>query len=236
MLFLHSKTHTDIMKLTLKTILGVFASLICLSANAQFMDTGKPENFFRLGVRVGLNMSNVSAGGPAFTWNDNSWGTGFEGGIVAEMSIREWFQIQPGIFYQSRSNNYTHILGSGPDQQISVGHTLYYAFYIPVMLQARFNVTQRLRWSIEAGPYISFGLGHNDNGLRIEPSPQEPFDMGYFDRHEQVVGGLKLGTGLELNEHYYLGIHYMAGFGNAWKVYGMSGHNKAWTFTLGYNF
>lgn len=215
------------------TLVLTFATV---GANAQFMDTGKPDEFFRLGARLGVNMSNVSAGGPTFAWNHNSWGTGFDAGIVADIAFRDWFAVQPGIFYQSRSNSYTHILGAGADQSIETGHTLYYAFYIPIIFQARFNLTDRFKWSVDFGPYVSFGVGHNDTGLHIEPSPQMPFDRGYFSRHEKVVSGLKVGTGLEFNHHYYIGIHYMAGFGNAWKVAGFEGHNKAWTFTLGYNF
>lgn len=208
-----------------------------LSANAQLFDTSKADNVFNLGVRLGMNMANVSASGPALDWNHDSWGSGFEAGVIADINIREWFSIQPGFFYQSRSNSYTHILGYGPDQNINVGHTLYYAFYVPVMFQARLNVTDRLRWSLEAGPYISFGVGYKDKGITIIPAPQQHFNNGYFDSHKKTVTGLKFGTGLELDRHYYLGIHYMAGFGNAWKENeAITGRNKAWTFTLGYNF
>lgn len=215
----------------------VLTALGFTGAKAQFFDTSKPDDFFRLGVRVGVNMSNVSAGGKNFDDDSHdSWGTGFDAGIVADISFRDWLALQPGIFYQSRSNNYTHITGVGADQQIAVGHTLYYSFYIPIMATARFNVTEKLRWSLEAGPYVSFGVGHNDAGLKVAPSPEEYFDRGYFCRHEKTTMGLKMGTGLELLDHYYLGVHYMGGFGNAWKEPGVSGHNKAWTFTLGYNF
>lgn len=227
------------MRVISKTALVLLTGIICAnSTRAQFFDTSKAEDFFRLGVRLGMNMSNVSAGGPNFDWNHDSWGTGFEGGVVADIMIREWFGIQPGLFYQSRSNNYTHILGSGTSQIVNAGHTLYYSFYVPVLFEAKFNVTERLRWSLEAGPYLSFGVGHNDNGVRIVPTPEEPYNHDYFDNHKKNQMGLKIGTGLELDSHYYLGIHYMGGFGNAWKAekVNYSGHNKAWTFTLGYSF
>ena len=57
---------------------------------------------------------------------------------------------------------------------------------------------------------------------------------GYFDNRKKNVWGLKFGTGIEYDNHYYLGIHYMAGFGDPWKYADVSGRNKAWTFTLGY--
>lgn len=232
---MHSKTKN--MK---RVFTFIILSIACLAASntvkAQFLDTSKPDDFFRLGLRAGMNMSNVSAGGTQFDINHDSWGSGFEGGIVADIAFRDWFAIQPGFFYQSRSNSYTHVLGLGASQEINIGHTLYYTFYIPVMFSARFNVTDRIRWSVEAGPYLSLGLGHNDTGITVTPLTEERYDHGYFDNHKRNQWGLKTGTGIEFNDHYYIGLHYMAGFGNAWKLDGFNGHNKAWTFTLGYNF
>lgn len=206
------------------------------TAKAQFLDASKPDDFFRLGARLGMNMSNVSASGTQFDINHDSWGSGFEAGLVADIAFRDWFAIQPGLFYQSRSNSYTHVLGAGAAQNINIGHTLYYSFNIPVMFSARFNVTDRIRWNVEAGPYLSLGLGHNDTGITVTHLAEERYDNGYFDHHRRNQWGLKAGTGIEFNGHYLIGVHYMAGFGNAWDLDGYNGHNKAWTFTLGYNF
>lgn len=222
------------MKRALIALISVLGA-VC-AANAQFFDTSRSEDFFRLGVRVGFNMSNVSANSDNFVMSHDSWGSGFEGGVVADISLREWFSLQPGIFYQSRSNSYTHIRGIGADQTMRVGHTLYYSFYIPVMFVGRFNLADRWRWSVEAGPYLSLGVGHNDNGLEVIGDQEVKYHDGYFDDRKKNVWGLKFGTGIEYDNHYYLGIHYMAGFGDPWKYADVSGRNKAWTFTLGYNF
>lgn len=234
--FQTSTLNTDMKRLFTAFIIALTGIISTVPATAQFLDTSKPDNFFRLGARIGFNMSNVSVGGKQFEFNHDSWGAGFETGVVADLILREWFAIQPGFFYQSRSNSYTHVSGVGVSQNIRIGHTLYYAFYVPVMFSARFNITDRLRWLAEAGPYLSLGVGHNDNGINISGLEETHFDNDYFDSHKKTSFGIKAGTGLEIYDNYYIGIHYMAGFGNAWKLPQYNGHNKAWTFTLGYNF
>ena len=218
---------------------AAFALMVLCGAHASgtdFFSTAPADRLFSLGVRTGVNMSNTSVGGDAFTWNHNSWGTGFDGGIVADINFRDWLAIQPGFFYQSRSNSYTHITGYGVGQQIMLGHALYYSFNIPVLMSVRFNVADNLRWYVEVGPYIAFGLGHNDKGRVIADGEESPFDYGYFDRHKKFQWGFKMGTGLRFLDHYFVGIHYLAGVGNVWKLDGYNGHSKAWTFTVGYDF
>ena len=71
-----------------------------------------------------------------------------------------------------------------------------------------------------------------------------PAEQPLFDR--KPAGGdfgIKMGTGLQVLGHYYVGAHYLAGCIDAWKdrsignvtkTYG--GVTKAWVFTLGYDF
>lgn len=44
-----------------------------------------------------------------------------------------------------------------------------------------------------------------------------------------------MGTGIQVLDHYYLGVHYEAGCTKVWK-HSLAGRNKAWTFTIGYDF
>ena len=71
-----------------------------------------------------------------------------------------------------------------------------------------------------------------------------PAEQPLFDRKPAGVDfGIKMGTGLQVLGHYYVGAHYLAGCIDAWKdrsignvtkTYG--GVTKAWVFTLGYDF
>lgn len=59
--------------------------------------------------------------------------------------------------------------------------------------------------------------------------------INYYDEFNRFMMGLKMGTGFQLFDHYYIGVHYEAGLRSARK-YKAGGHDKAWTFTLGYDF
>ena len=108
------------------------------------------------------------------------------------------------------------------------GHTLSRSFQVPVMGIFKINPMENLVWSIEFGPYFNFGLSGSDKGTQEIGTALREYSDGYFDT------GFKMGTGLQVFDHYYLGIHYEAGACKVWKHY--NGHNKAWSFTLGYNF
>ena len=57
----------------------------------------------------------------------------------------------------------------------------------------------------------------------------------YVAEHRGFDVGLKMGTGLKLFDHYYVGVHYLAGLTHAWKL-PSGGKNKSWMFTVGYDF
>lgn len=217
-------------------IVAATLAVPCSTKAAPFFDTSAPDETFGLGARIGFNMSNVSAGGNRIASNNNSWGTGFDAGVVANINIRDFLTIQPGFFYQSRSSKYTLMRGYGADQDVEVGKNLHYAFNIPVMAVFHFNISDDVRWNAECGPYISLGLGKSDKGIHLLPLPEETYNRGYFDKHKRTLWGMKFGTGITIKDHYYVGIHYMAGIGNVWKEEGINGHAKAWTFTVGYDF
>lgn len=235
------------MKRILLTLLLSASAWLSVGA-VDFMDTNPCENLFRLGVRMGVNTTNRTV--DVVGYNRQNWGTGFDAGIVADLNIREYIAIQPGVFFQSRSGSYTFISRSNqissPDHYlIQAGHHRSYNVSIPVMVSMRFNLSETLRWQVEAGPYFSVVMGSkywNDEllstGEKLEYKP-------YFTQKPATLDfGLKFGTGMEIADHYYLGVHYMAGLTKAYKngwvednflqVFG--GHTKGWTFTIGYNF
>lgn len=236
---------------------SIFKSLaaICLAicptiASAQFFDKSEAENFFGLGVRIGLNTSNISEYSKPGDKTDNhsidSWGLGFNAGIVCDINFRNYLTIQPGFFFESRSNKYSffnYMTGASDQNGTGYGKTRNYSFKVPILASIRFNPASNIRWSIDFGPYFSFGLGGHDKGSAytysyingIPAIIQTSFDNGYFDSRNKFDIGLKMGTGLQFFNHYYVGIHYEAGLKDPWKEY-TGGHNKAWTFTIGYDF
>lgn len=226
-------------------ILAVAMTLGSNVANAQkeFFSTERPENLFTFGARIGVNATNITAADKVFNvWNKNSFGTGFDAGIVLSLNIRDYLAIQPGFFFQSRSSNYSYattFTGTDfePGEYSQMGHLRNYYFHVPVVASVRLNVSDDIRWNIDLGPDFQFKLKSDDDKVKIlrqsselaEPQT-ESAKIGFFDF------GLRLGTGLTLKEHYHIGVSYTAGLLKAWKTADMGGHNKAWSFVVGYDF
>lgn len=212
--------------------------LIPAAANAAFMDTNLPEKPFNIGARLGMNWANnsISSKLANTTWDTSSWGTGFEMGVIADLVMRDWIAIQPGLFYQSRSHTYSLVCDNAND--IYLMHNLSYTLQIPVLCSARFNVTENIRWIAECGPYMSVFMGHQDSGMTISIDPEmgeAPADL--TSRRNSVLVGVKVGTGILVRDHYWIGVHYQGGFNNLYKSKAPIGsHAKTWSLTVGYNF
>lgn len=227
----------------IKTILA--AALLIVGANTSyaqnFFDTSAPDKLMTLGVRIGVNTSNQTSPSDNKELNLDSWGTGFTAGAVVDINFRDFFAIQPGAFFESRSHNYSYLTESMSASGLSLtqhryGHTRSTWLKIPLMASFRFNPAPSLRWAIEAGPVFGFGLGGHDK-VNIALPEAEPmhFKTTYFDTYKKWSFALKFGTTLRYADHYLLGIHYEAGTSQVYKHI-KGGHHKAWTISLGYDF
>lgn len=225
-------------KLFISALLVSVASAVPASA-ADLLDTSVPTFPFSLGVRLGVNTSNVTISDALFPkYNKNDWGTGLEAGVVADIKFRNYIAIQPGAFFECHSGNYTYITDLAPQNyQTQAGHLRSYHLTIPVLASVRLNVANIVRWSIDAGPYLSLKLGTGKGDLyNVQQTLGGlPLQDTRIERRA-CVWGLKLGTGINVLSHYYFGIHYMAGLTTPWKEASYDGHDKAWTFTIGYDF
>ncbi len=239
-----------------KLILAGTMALGCLFplSAEKFFDTSAPEKFITLGARIGVNSSNLTVKDDIYDlWNKNSWGTGFEIGAVADIHIREFLIIQPGIFFQSRSGNYTYasrfwvptadengvIKNEGVDM-VQYGHHRNYNFNIPIIISGRFNIAPKVKWMVDLGPYFNFLLNSTGTGslysLRYDGLDNLPQLHATDSKRSKFDFGFKLGTGFRFFNHYYVGMHYLAGALTPWKNEGLGGHNKCWSFTAGYDF
>lgn len=219
--------------------------LIPASASAEdFIDFGEYDgNFLSLGARIGFNTSNMADDSDGKIYCADSWGTGFDAGVVADLHIRDWFSIQPGFFFQSRSHNYTYIYDprifnnvAGPDVLSQYGHTRHTMFKVPVLFSLRMHPASSLLWTVDLGPVFNFGIGGHTWYHDAENTGTPEYKSSYYgDDYNRFMMGLKMGTGLQVLEHYYIGVHYEAGLRSARK-FGMGGRDKCWSFTIGYDF
>ncbi len=265
----------------MKKILCSLAVMIAAAVPAMqaiTLDTGNPEKPFAFGVRVGANCSNLSGNYsvafPEVTSYNSRWGAGLELGAVFELNIKKYLVLQPGFFFQTRSNDYQMVSIGVDEKKTSIenrdgGYTSTY-FKIPIIMSFRLALSSDLEWQVDFGPYFQFGLGGSEKydvysisateNLALVPvSPENSsnvvtnysvkFDNGRYKRDyfansgfvRDYDWGFKMGTGLVVMKHYYIGVHYEAGCRNVLMPVEdsrkeLDGRNKAWTFTAGYVF
>lgn len=223
----------------------VISSLSTFSpAKAQeFFDKSDAEQFFSFGARVGFNTSNRSfAQGKYVNQVCTAWGTGFQAGVIANLNFKEYLSIQPGLFFESRSGNLFNFADYlYQDLTLSYyekDHQRAYYFTIPVVGVVSFNLSEQIKWKVEFGPYVQFRLKETGSQDKVELFYINPLDLSYYPekaKNRSFDAGLKIGTGLQVYDHYYIGMHYLAGLCNAWSD-PSGGKNKSWQFSIGYDF
>lgn len=228
-----------------KTVILLVSAVAVLPVNAKdFFDTSHPEKQFTIGARVGVNTTNRNVNDGIFDeWNCNSWGTGFDAGAVVDINLRDYISIQPGFYFESRSGKYAYANSftgvSGAEDVLSqFGSLRSYNFTIPVMASIHFNITDDVRWNVEAGPYAQIVLKNTVNGKFRYPSAVEASGSTGFGeaKASNFDFGCKFGSSLTIKRHYAVGFAYEAGWLNVWKETALSGRNKGWLFYIGYDF
>lgn len=229
------------MKKILLSIVAAAAAVMPASA-ADFFSTEDPSNFLDITIKVGVNTSNRTINNTMTTiWNQNSWGTGFDLGVTADLNFKDFISVQPGFFYESRSGafayqntGYTEIGEHYVNTQLGKGRE--YLFTVPVVASFHFNILDDLRWNVDFGPYFQFKLKSTFDHKFSYPEATPIGGIVYTDQVKTAKCdvGLKMGTGFDIYRHYYIGIHYLAGLCHPWNPGRLGGHNKAWLFTVGY--
>jgi len=123
----------------------------------------KDKSAFSLGIRTGINFSHLyeTYGGKSGSYDD---ALGWQGGIVFDIALSDWFYMQPGIMFIKKGAEY--------DGDYSLA-----SYYVEPALLVSFKL-----WvlRLNAGPYCSFGgsnvYGNWDMGLSFGGG----FDIGSF--------------------------------------------------------
>lgn len=239
-------------------VLAMCVAIVSVATAQTIIDKSEPERRFEVGVRAGFNTSNVSNN---FTeavtdmkWAHNNWKSGMTVGAVVDININNCFAIQPGLYWQSRRSDYQNLTLNKVGTSLSCieGERHSNFIQIPILVSMRFTFSPAIKAVVDVGPYFAHGFGGKDEydvystqgnsmgGVNVaEYSAERDYfgDEGSFRAYDW---GIKMGCGLMIKK-YYVGVHYDASCRNAHKynpyaLKEVSGRNKAWNFTVGYNF
>lgn len=242
------------------TAIAIVAGTASIAHSQLIFDTGTPAKMFNLGVRAGFNTSNLTNNFAEkvsdVKWMHNSWRQGFTGGVVFDINLRNFFSLQPGAFISTRANSYNLVSNTGNQLVTYHGRMATNYLQIPVLASFRLGVVELAQLQLDFGPYFAWAWG-GENKYTLYRSdvtgdvPGQPVVNEYKDQKSPYLGnggiaerydwGIKTGVGIVALEHFYIGAHYMYGMRNVLqpitesKIH-VKGHNKMWTFTVGYNF
>lgn len=234
----------------------ILSALACIAtslpmAAQDFFSTEEAPELITYSARIGVNTSNRTISSDAFPacYHNESWGTGFDLGAAVNFNFLNCVSVQPALFFESRSGRNV-LMGTAassglPDDGSEIaqaGKHNTYNLVIPVMGCVHFNVTNDVRWNVEVGPYFSVALSSSMKNQRYIIDGPAAYSL-FRQKPATADFGFKMGTSIDVLNHYNIGVHYMAGCVRAWqnrelenltKTYG--GCTKAWVFTVGYNF
>lgn len=234
--------------------IAMLAAPVVTSAQT-LIDYGTPKKVIQAGLRVGFNTSNLTTNYdeafPEIAWNHTQWKQGFTIGAAVDINLKNYIAIQSGVYFKSRNSDFHYLINESTLQAID-GHWGAYYFEIPLLLSFRLGVAELAQAQIDLGPYFASGFGgkckytlfqseYTPNGHEVVAYDSKGDYFGDKGIANRFDWGLKFGLGFLVMEHYYIGAHYNFSCKNILKelpdaAKQPKGHNKAWTFTLGYNF
>ena len=203
-----------------KIFLAALTAVLTLNASAQ--------NNVTFGIRAGLNIANITTSGSQTNASINLGSrVGFHIGAIADIPVAENFYIQPGLFFSQKGFS-----TDATNQSSAEGKPLY--LEVPVLASYRIKASDEVNISLEAGPYLAYGIG----GSGTLSSGNQTASGDYFDDDtNRFDAGLKIGAGVTFSQHYYVGMAYEWGFVNLLKDYdNISLKNKNLMISLGHNF
>ncbi len=198
-----------------------FFMLLSSSLFAQSKVDEEHENFFRFGVKAGVNINKIS--GQAYT---DGFNYNFQGGAFAQFNFSKTFGIQPEIsFVQSQSEFtndtntiYDDLFWGGTQHKAKLNY-----LEIPVLLNI--NVGQSKRVKLQLGPSYGALLKQTVDSLKTGGNI-------YKNGEWSAIGGLWIQLPLvNLSARYKLGLSDINGIDNrqTWK-------NQAIQISAGFTF
>lgn len=228
--------------------------LMCALIAGIFLGVNAQE--VKFGVKGGMNLSALGSDMKEFLdeYEGLSQKTriGFHIGAFVDVEMTENFYIQPGLFYSSKG---VKAKDNGDKLTMNLNY-----LEIPILASYRIAVSDNMKWHINAGPYVAYGLGgkiktSGDGGGDWDDDDWDYYsygddDEGDRDESDKVFDknggdlkrfdfGLSFGTGMSFNA-FYVGLKYDLGLvdigGENWKDGKIKVKNSNFAISVGYTF
>lgn len=203
------------MKKTIFCVALIAALFLAIPANAQF----------KIGPKVGVNISTLSLGGDLSKNFKSSNISSFTGGVMAEFMVPIiGVGIDASVMYTRKGSDLKEITTGASEKQ----HTDYVE--IPINLKYKFSlpvVGSFMSPFVYAGPSFAFRVGDN-------------FADQYKNKSFETA--INVGIGLEFFSHLQIAGQYGWGLGKAMEFENdvlnstLNGKSRAWTVTAAYLF
>ncbi len=170
------------------------------------------------GVKGGLNLSNIklSESGISITPNNLA---GFHVGVIADIPVAANLYVQPGLFLTQKGFKYSvseNINVLDDDYNISIDLTAKPLYVeLPVLLSYRLPVSNGLSVALEAGPYVAYGIGGNEEVKASASGESITESVKFFDDSgtNRFDAGAQFGLGLYVGR-FMFGAAYQMGLVN----------------------
>lgn len=213
-----------------------------------------------IGGHIGANMSNLILGKPSIN-DGNSFGYGCNGGVSLEYGANNLLSVvaEGNFLYATCVRNETQPLLSDNPLQAGNPITLYANYkktqvvnYIQVPVMARLNFGSKIRYYVNAGPYlglVTYGnveakgssylyldangrVPYSENGSLHDLSSTKDFTTKLNTLDFGVTGGF--GGGYTMGRHgIWIDARYNIGLTNIWGNSEVNGQNQLESFMLG---
>ena len=186
-----------------KLVLTMLFGLIALAGYSQV----------RWDVQLGMNFSNMTKA------DDAKMLPGFKVGLGMDYAFTDVWSLKSGLMFESK--------GYKVDEEKA--RPIY--MQIPVMAAWKANITDDIKFVVNAGPYFAVGLGgkYKEGNSDIKLFSSDGMNMKRFDL------GIQWGIGIELSERYIVNFTGENGFLTPFDF--PSGYNgdkpKNMNFTIG---
>jgi len=173
---------------------------VLLSPNVS---SAQDSNPIRLGIKAGVNFSNLYAKNADKT----TMLTGFNAGFFAKLPVSNYFAVQPELYFTTKGAEIKY------DNAFATGTASFHLNYIELPLMFVGNLTKN--FNVHAGPYVAFlihGKVKNESNVDLFDFEDNIDTKDY----NTLDAGLAIGAGIDMKA-VSIGLRYIHGLTNVGK-------------------